>query len=166
MKSDFCIFAASIQSSTSQKCSFKLPWIVWNYVTHRYKHLESTVVLGSEITACSLVWLDTKGEATSLALSQRPNAAWPPLLSLSPNWNLERNAIRSAWSDTEMGWLQFLHVCSSCPQSPSTQTSFILQHDHLEMFKWILYDIVVDLFHVQDCQDWNLTVRIPCNCYV
>lgn len=56
-------------------------------------------------------------EATALAqppaCSQSPSAAWPPQLSVNPNWNPERNAIRSAWSDTEEGWLHVLCICSS-----------------------------------------------------
>lgn len=60
----------------------------------------------------------------------------PEHLSLRPNWNPKRNAIRSAWPDAEEGWLRV----GRSKQKKEKWTSGLRPHsccrgDHLEAFK-------------------------------
>lgn len=50
----------------------------------------------------------------------------PEHLSLHPNWNQKRNAIRSAWPDAEEGWLRVRPSKEKKEKGQSTQTSFML----------------------------------------
>lgn len=50
----------------------------------------------------------------------------PEHLSLHPNWNQKRNAIRSAWPDAEEGWLRVRPSKKKKEKGQSTQASFML----------------------------------------